>query len=194
MKKIKIILIIAICLICFGSGMMLVSKMEFSSKSELTTSGVLERVKAVSQLNTVEMYFNEIIDYSDSKYFNEMKLPFTTKSFIFTVKARVKAGVDLSQLKEKDIELEDGYIRIILPKPIVTSKEILEYKAYDEQDGLFNEVTNEDTLGALEEFNGRLEKQALESGILEKAQTNAETALKNVLMMAGFEEIEVAFK
>lgn len=169
----------------------LLLRQPFTNKTEFSASGVLEKVQTVSELNTVEMYFNEIIDFKNAKMFNDYEIPFTEKSFIFTVKAKVKAGIDLSVLKESDIVISENTVQITLPEPKITSKEILSYKAYDEKDGLFNEVTNEDTLKALDEFTQRLEQQAKESGIIKQAKERSVQTMEHLLMLMGFEKINV---
>lgn len=161
-----------------------------TSKAEIHSTGVLERIRGISELSTVEMYFHEILEFQDAKYFKELQIPFTKKSFIVTVKAKVKAGVDLSMLKEDDIEvMDDQTIRIRLPESHITSKEILEYKSYHEKDGLFNEVRNEDVFNALEQLKEDLESQAIEMKILEQAEKNAHRAIGQLLMGIGFEEV-----
>lgn len=169
----------------------LLLRQPFTNKTEFSASGVLEKVQTVSELNTVEMYFNEIIDFKNAKMFNDYEIPFTEKSFIFTVKAKVKAGIDLSVLKESDIVISENTVQITLPEPKITSKEILSYKAYDEKDGLFNEVTNEDTLKALDEFTQRLEQQAKDSGIIKQAKERSVQTMEHLLMLMGFEKINV---
>ena len=163
---------------------------KLQNKAQIHSSGVLERVKAISELNTVEMYFQDIIDYKDVKYFKNIELPFTKKSFIFSVKAKVKAGVDLGEMTEEDIQIMDkATVKIRLPKGKITSREILEYRAYDEKDGLFNEVRNEDTFKALEQFHKNLEEQAIEMKIIQKAEENGRLAITQLLMALGFENI-----
>lgn len=198
MKKtlITIVVILGIVVI-FGAGIIVdktLQNFKIESKTTYTSSAVLERVKAVSELNTVEMYFNDVIDYSDSKYFKEFKLPFTTKKVLFTAKARVKAGVDLSKLNVEDIQVNEGTIEIVLPRPTITSKEILESGVYDEQDGAFNKVTSEDTLKLLEEYTVQLDQKAMESGIMDKAETNTKIAVMSLLQLMEFKEIYITFK
>lgn len=159
----------------------------------MSNSSVLTKVQTISELNTIEMYFNEIIDYKGSIFLNKFEIPFTAKSFIFTVESKVKAGIDLSQLKKSDITIDDKKITLKLPKPSITSKEILTYKAYDERDGLFNEVTNEDTLHVLNEFTNKLGEKAISCGILDKAKVSATTTVKALLELMGFEEITITY-
>lgn len=162
----------------------------FKNQTSMNVSSVLEQIKPISELNTVEMYFHDIVDYEDAKYFREVELPFTRKKFIFTVKARVKAGINLHQLVTEDIEIVDKTtVKIKLPTAVITSKEILEYTSYDEKDSVFNGIKNEDTFAALEAFQKDLEQQAIEMGILEKAAENAKLSIGQLLKGVGYEEV-----
>lgn len=194
MKKIyKTMLLMLIVIIATISVTFFVTN-KFHEQELYSASGVLEQVKNISELNTVEMYFNEIIDFKNAKLFNNFQIPFTEKSFIFTVKSKVKAGVDLSSIDEGDIAISGKSLLIQLPNPTITSKEILSYKVYDEKNGLFNEVTTEDTLKALELFEKDMEEQALGSGIIEKSKENTEHIIRNLFLSYGFESIEIEWK
>ena len=194
MKKIyKTMLLMLIVIIATISVTFFVTN-KFHEQELYSASGVLEQVKNISELNTVEMYFNEIIDFKNAKLFNNFQIPFTEKSFIFTVKSKVKAGVDLSSIDEGDIAISGKSLLIQLPNPTITSKEILSYKVYDEKNGLFNEVTTEDTLKALELFEKDMEEQALSSGIIEKSKENTEHIIRNLFLSYGFESIELEWK
>ncbi len=194
MKKIyKTMLLMLIVILATISVTFFVAN-KFHEQEHYSASGVLEQVKDISELNTVEMYFNEIIDFKNAKLFNNFQIPFTEKSFIFTVKSKVKAGVDLSSIDEGDIAISGKSLLIQLPNPTITSKEILSYKVYDEKNGLFNEVTTEDTLKALELFEKDMEEQALGSGIIEKSKENTEHIIRNLFLSYGFESIEIEWK
>ncbi|WP_347354593.1 DUF4230 domain-containing protein [Acetoanaerobium noterae] len=194
MKKIyKTMLLMLIVILATISVTFFVTN-KFHEQELYSASGVLEQVKDISELNTVEMYFNEIIDFKNAKLFNNFQIPFTEKSFIFTVKSKVKAGVDLSGIDEGDIAISGKSLLIQLPNPTITSKEILSYKVYDEKNGLFNEVTTEDTLKALELFEKDMEEQALSSGIIEKSKENTEHIIRNLFLSYGFESIEIKWK
>lgn len=194
MKKIyKTMLLMLIVILATISVTFFVTN-KFHEQELYSASGVLEQVKDISELNTVEMYFNEIIDFKNAKLFNNFQIPFTEKSFIFTVKSKVKAGVDLSSIDEGDIAISGKSLIIKLPNPKITSKEILSYKVYDEKNGLFNEVTTEDTLKALELFEKDMEEQALSSGIIEKSKENTEHIIRNLFLSYGFESIELEWK
>lgn len=191
-SMIKISIIIAVA-IFVGVFTMNLFNIKLVRDSEIGVSGVLTEIKQISQLDTVEMYFNEILDYREAIKINDIQIPFTEKSFIFVVKAKVQSGIDLASLTEDDIQIVDKKITLNLDKAKITSKEILEYSAYDEKDGLFNRVNNDDTLKTLNEFRVRLDKQAIDSGILTKAEDNAKLVLSSILRLMGFEEIVINF-
>ena len=188
----QLVVIAVIAAVASVSTFLMTSRI--SEREAFSSSGVIERVRSISELNTVEMYFNEIIDFENAKFFNSFEIPFTQKSFIFTVKARVKAGIDLSSVKEEDVEIDGRRLVLRLDEPVITSGEILSYKAYDEKDGLFNEVTTEDTLKALELFEKDLRKQAAENGIIEKAKENAEQTIEGIFMMSGYEQVKINWR
>ena len=188
----QLVVIAVIAAVASVSTFLMTSRI--SERETFSSSGVIERVRSISELNTVEMYFNEIIDFENAKFFNSFEIPFTQKSLIFTVKARVKAGIDLSSIKEEDVEIDGKRLVLRLDEPVITSGEILSYKAYDEKDGLFNEVTTEDTLKALELFEKDLRKQAAENGIIEKAKENAEKTIEGLFMMSGYEQVKIDWR
>jgi hypothetical protein len=190
------IIIILVLGIVVGGGVFFASTngFNFAKEDKVDISAVLTEIKQISQINTTEMYFNEIVQFSEAISFVGFTVPFTEKKFIFTVKAKVQSGIDLSTLSEDDILIEDKKVTLTLDRAKITSKEVIEYKAYSEKDGLFNNVSTDDTLKQLNEFNARLEQQALESGILEKAEENAKIVLSGFLKLLKFEEIVINFK
>lgn len=192
-RKIKSIFYIGVTIAIILATVTLFTNFTLTSKKSMSNSSVLTKVKAISELNTVEMYFNEILDYKDSLFFNDFEIPFTAKSFIFTVESKVKAGIDLSQLSADDVTIDKKKITLKLPSPVVTSKEILVYKAFNEKNGLFNEVTNNDTLQVLNEFTDRLDEKAITSGILDKAKESATTTVTGLLEIMGFDEVTITY-
>lgn len=187
------VLIIVVVAVFVGVFTMNLFNIKLVRDSEIGVSGVLTEIKQIAQFDTVEMYFNEILDYREAIKINDIQIPFTEKSFIFVVKAKVQAGIDLASLSEEDVRIEDKKITLTLNKAKITSREITEYKAYDEKDGLFNRVNNEDTLKTLNEFRVRLEKQAIDLNILTNAEANAKVVLESILRLMGFEEIVINF-
>lgn len=194
MKKIKKYIYLIAVILLSVLAIYIFMNFKKSSDTEISSTAVLNQIRNISELNTVEMYFDEIVDFKNAKKFKGWTIPFTKKSFIFTADARVKAGLNLRKLTEEDIKINKKKITIILPQPSITSEEILNTKTYDEKEGIFNEITNEDTLKAIDTFKAHLKKQATDSGILEKARENARITIEKWLTFMGFKEIHIQFK
>ena len=79
----QLVVIAVIAAVASVSTFLMTSRI--SEREAFSSSGVIERVRSISELNTVEMYFNAIIDFKNAKFFNRFETPFTQKSFIFTV-------------------------------------------------------------------------------------------------------------
>jgi len=191
MKKNNYFLIVLLIIAVVLQGVWIYSLKNSEPDTQITYSSVLESVQTIGELNTLEMYFHDIVEYTENKKFRDIVIPFTTKSFIFTVEARVKAGVDLSNIDINDLIIEDKKIEVTLPEYSVTSVEFIDYNPYSENDALFNRIKNDDLFGALEDFSDEIKDKAIEIGILDKAKNSGKSFLYNLFENMGFEEIVI---
>lgn len=189
MKKNNYFLIIVLIIAVVIQGIWIYSLNNSEPDSQITYSSVLESVQSIGELNTLEMYFHDIVEYTENKKFRNIVIPLTTKSFIFTVEARVKAGVDLSKLDPNNFIIEENRVELTMPEYEVTSVEFIDYNPYSENDALFNRIKNDDLFGALENFSDEITIKAVDIGIIEKAKASGETFMYNFLSNLGFEEI-----
>ncbi len=189
MKKNNYFLIIILIIAVVIQGIWIYSLNNSEPESQITYSSVLESVQSIGELNTLEMYFHDIVEYTENKKFRNIVIPLTTKSFIFTVEARVKAGVDLSKLDPENFTIEENSIELTMPEYEVTSVEFIDYNPYSENDALFNRIKNDDLFSALENFSDEIVIKAIDIGIIEKAKDSGETFMYNFLSNLGFEEI-----
>jgi len=189
MKKNNYFLIIILIIAVVIQGIWIYSLNNSEPESLITYSSVLESVQSIGELNTLEMYFHDIVEYTENKKFRNIVIPLTTKSFIFTVEARVKAGVDLSKLDPNNFIIDENTIELTMPEYEVTSVEFIDYNPYSENDALFNRIKNDDLFSALENFSDEITVKAIEIGIIDKAKNSGETFMYNFLSNLGFEEI-----
>lgn len=131
---------------------------------------LLERVKKVAKLITVEGEFSNIHQYNDS-YWSDVS--FLRKKALIKVDARVSMGYDLKKA-QFEVDPENKVLRVRnLPSPEVLSIDHnLQY--YDIQEGMFNSFTEAElsSIGAVakrklrqEAMNGPLMDQAKEEGL-----------------------------
>ena len=97
---------------------------------------LLEKIKSVCKLITVEGDFAEIYHYEDTKN-HLMKMLSSKKKAILLINATAHVGVDLSKVKLEANAQRKEIVLTQFPAPGVLSVET-SVKYYDKKDGLFN--------------------------------------------------------
>jgi hypothetical protein len=128
---------------------------------------LLEYVKNVSKLVTVEGYFSEIYTESDTKDYYFFS---STKKALIKVKAKVSAGYDLSNMKI-DADQTTKTLRLTnIPEPNIIAIEP-EISYYDIANGVFNQFTNQDYTRLNKKAVDTIRVQALSSTFMNNVKT-----------------------
>ena len=139
---------------------------------------LLEKIRSVSKLVSVEGEFAEIYKYENTKE-RFLSLVSSKKKALIVINAKAMIGYDLKKVEiESDIETK----RIILtnfPQPEVLSIEP-ELEFYDIQNGMFNSFSPDDLTTLNNEAKNHILEKIPESGLMETAQKEA---LQAVLVM-----------
>ncbi len=153
-------------------------------KETIDRFAVVEAVRKVLKLATVETQISEVVTYRDVKpvlYFFSSE-----KNAILRVRGRVSAGIDLTS-KRLDIRIDERTRRVTARLPhasvlaIDPTIEIL-----DENSGWRNVVTREDRNLWLRWARGDLRRAALDSGILRQAEKNASELMSTLASAYGY--------
>lgn len=140
-------------------------------------------INDIAELATIEYMFTNAEEFTHSKdFYGLFKIPFTEKSFIIKWDGRIKAGIKVDEIV---IELDELAKKIVVTMP---SAEILSYETdhdsveiLDEQDNMFNPLTIEDKIQFDAATEESMKSRAIENGVLEKAQANAQTIIARLL-------------
>lgn len=153
---------------------------------------VLAQVQKLSQLTTVRYTVQRIVTLTEEKH------PVGSESIVLIVQARVEAGVDLSSLQAKDVNiLKDGSVRMTLPRARILNVAIdeKETRVWDRQKSWWAPWTSysldlekRSRLAGLESAKD----SAIQMGILGASQTNAETSVRALLQLAGVKAVTFA--
>ena len=185
MKK----LLIGLALILFfGTGVYLTKKYytwhEVQAKEQ--SQVLLEKVKSVYKLVTIEGHFSEVYDYED--YWGYDFSPFRKKALI-RVKAKVSVGYDLELMKIEALPEQQKIIITQLPEPAILSVDhTLDY--YDITQGTFNPFTKEDYNKMNAKAKEFIVQQAEKSDLVATAKQQSNQALEMMRFMvehAGWE-------
>ncbi len=156
---------------------------------------VIERIRAVSELVTVHYTVQKVVEGSrENPAWTgrvEKLLGISGQRVLLVAYGEVRAGLDLSQMEEDDIIIDGDQAVVVLPMAEILSSKLDNEKTYiyDYEKGIF---TPEDP-GLFDEVRQIAEKEiveaALEDGILDKAQTNAQAYLLLLIHSLGFREV-----
>lgn len=128
---------------------------------------LLEHVKNVTKLITVEGYFSEIYSEVDTK---DYYLFSSTKKVLLKIKAKVSAGYDLSNM-QITADAASKTLRISnIPEPTILSVEP-EISYYDIANGVFNQFTPEDYTRLNKKAIDTIRTQALRSNFMTTVKT-----------------------
>jgi hypothetical protein len=147
-------------------------------KAEQQSVILLEKIRNVSKLITIESDFTEIMHHQDSKNLL-LNLFKSDKKAIVLANSKVMVGFDMKQIRIKP-EPENRTIKLIhFPQPQVLSIETnLEY--YDISNGLFNKFDAADLTKINKKVKENIELKIPQSGILNTAQEKALDTIKMI--------------
>ena len=147
---------------------------------EITThqsTVLLEKMKSVCKLISVEGDFAEIYKYENVKDF--MSLLSSKKKALIVIKAKAHIGYDLSKLMMHSDEERKLIVLDNFPQPEILSIEP-ELEFYDIKSGFFNFFVPEDLTKLNAEAKKHIREKIPESGLMDSARKEA---LQTVLIM-----------
>ena len=184
---IKIVSLIIIIVILCGGGFLLyrnfANNLSDTIKHETANSVeiVREKLQETAELNTGSYLCTDVLTRADSRKFKDWKIPFTEKSFIVSYDGVVKAGIkDLTKAK---ITESGNTIIVRLPEVEITETSIDNdsFEKLDESNNIFNPISIEDLNEAQKELKEKMVDRAIEKGVLDIAESNAETIIAGML-------------
>lgn len=188
-NKNKILLILTAIVI-----LAIVIDTSFVKHNEKNSTFIIEKVSKICELSTTTYRYSNIISFKENKKFQDIKIPFTQKSFLIKYEGIIKAGIDIKKIKI--IKNNKQSIRIRLNKSKITQHFIDEKKiyVYDEKTSLFNKLMIKDVLNEISNEKEQVEKNLIEEGFLEEANKNAKIFLESFLKDLGYKNIEINFE
>lgn len=151
---------------------------------------VVESVRDVAKLTTVEMVEYTTVEKGND--FGWLNWARGDRIFLFAV-ARIGGGVDMDRMTTSNFEVNEdtGSVTVELPPAeiIFVEVDIDATQVYDRDTGLFTKGDSQLESDARQVAEEILVKAALEHGILEKAQSNAEATITSLLTGVGYTDV-----
>ncbi len=148
-------------------------------KSTENATVLLEKIKAVTKLITVEGYLSEIYDYQDYYGYD---LPGFRKKALLRIKAKVSVGYDLEGMKitsfpeRKTIEISE----LTFPELLSLEHE-LDY--YDIQEGVFNNFSTDDYNKLNANAKDYIRQKAQESELFDRARLQRNNVFEMIQLL-----------
>ena len=167
-------------------------------KQEPTTDGATTKLKFenIGELATQSAYTTEVQVIDDSQKLFGIEVPFTQSKQIYSYNVNIKAGYDFTKVTY-DVNEEAKTITVSLPEVQTLSKELDtdSFKVYHEQSSAFTHIDLETQNKATSEMCERAEQDAIDNGLYENAEKNAELVLKGFFSSAyDLDEYTLEFK
>lgn len=154
-------------------------KWKVSEKQTVKQSEILiQKIKSVCNLISVEGEFAEIYQYEDQKK-HFLKFLTSKKKAVLLIKAKAHIGYDLTQIKLESKKDSKEIILTQFPEPKILSVET-DVKYYDKKDGIFNKFKAEDLTELNKEAKDFIIDKIPESGLLNSAKKEA---LDSIIMI-----------
>lgn len=141
---------------------------------------VEDGLRNMGTLITQEYYFEQVETYSKSK-----KIAWifdSTSEIAYSYKGTVTAGIDFTGIElEKDEE--NKTVKVTIPPSEIQNTDIdtSSFKVFSEKESLWNPIKLEDYNLSLQEFEKKAEQNALDNGILERSDEQAELLIKGFI-------------
>ena len=149
---------------------------------EIALEIINSELKDIGELATTEYVFTDAAVFTDSKDIAKWNwnIPGTQKSFITKWDGKIKAGIQIDKIKI-DIDEVNYRILITLPTAEILSYETFNVEMLDEKNNIFNPISIEDKNQQDEKTKKEMIDRAIENGLLDLAQKNAEGIIASLL-------------
>lgn len=193
-KKIKISLILLAFIILGIVLYFSIYKYKNNQNIYKDTTKVINTINQVLDINTVKYNYSNVITVKKDKSINEIKIPFTEKSFVVKYDGIINAGVRPENIKVlkndgKDISIE------------VKKCEILDhyiddenFYIYDIKNSIFNKLNVQEVIDDVNKYKKDYEKKLIQEGFMDEVKNNTKSSIENILKNIGYKNIEILFK
>lgn len=161
------------------------------------TASILTAVRDLATLEAASFHMERVIDLRDTQ--RHMFGLFESQDAVLLVAAAdVVAGVDLSTMRDGDIRFdrERRSAQVMLPPPVVLSARLDNERTYVHKRSTDALAVRAETLEtrARIEAERTLRDAAIESGLLQRARSNAARTVKTLVESLGYDYVEVTFR
>ena len=157
------------------------------------TAAVVEQVRRMGELSSAGFYEELVLTDKDDSYLGELRRVDGIRriagsgDFVIICKGRVRAGFDLTKMKQSDFYASGDTLRVTLP-PVAVLDVIINPTDYEHFSG---HRTHEETVGIILQAKQRLRADAVQAGVLDQAEASGVASLQRLFSSLGYKEVEI---
>ncbi|MBI2757532.1 MAG: DUF4230 domain-containing protein [Chloroflexi bacterium] len=145
----------------------------------------INQIQALARLETIEYSVQQVVEVDDKQ--GTFAFLYGTKMLI-QVKGKVIAGIDMQKLQPGDMQLQNSVLYVKLPpaEVFITALDESKTQIWNIQNGIFTRPDPNLVIDGLQGAQDKILQAALEDGILDQAQKNAEAYLTKFFAALGY--------
>ena len=149
-------------------------------------------LRDMGELATTSYTISKIVKANDNKTWYKIG----DRKILISCKATLKAGIDLTQLTDKDVVVSGETVKIYLPEPHLINLNILpqDIKVEHEDISLFRQsFSNADRDALLGQAEAQIKASVTDLGIIKTSEEHTRIFLTKFLQNAGFRDVQIIF-
>jgi hypothetical protein len=152
---------------------------------------VVQKIQQLQRLETVVYTMDKVEEGSRENAYLPNFL--AGDKLLLVVHGQTTAGIDLSQIKPSDIQIDGRAVRVRLPHPQVfsTTLDNSKTRVYSRDTGLLVGADPNLESEVRSKAQQDLQQAALDDGILDNARKNAAATVTTMLLGLGFETVQI---
>lgn len=154
-----------------------------------TDAIVVQKLLKCSKLTVFTVLYTDVVALKKSKVLG------LSKSYsIYKYFAEIEGGIENMGDCKFVIDRENQEIYVQLPEPQVIRHNIKKYEKFDEKDGIFCKISNEEILQEAENRKKAAEQKFIEYGFFEQVKNRAEEVISQMLDSLGYGSYDIFFQ
>jgi hypothetical protein len=193
MSKRRVLALVLVMFVVLGVGALfgfLVQRLLSRPDQRIyNTATILQEVQTLSQLVTVKYVIEKVVILDDPPQNTLRQLLWDNTRVILVAHGVVKAGIDLSKMQPKDIEVSGKKVKVRLPQPEVTDAYLDEQqtKVLERNTSFLRDFNKDLEHVARQQAVDDIRRAARTSGIFKDADERARAQLKSLFQQLGLE-------
>ena len=193
-KKFKKVPVLLFFFIILASGALFIFNELKKESTYKDSTKIMDTLSQVLDISTVKYNYSNIVEIKKDKSINNIKIPFTEKTFIIKYNGVINGGV-----KPEDIEIinnNEDEICIEINKCQILDHYIDDENiyVYDIKNSIFNKLETQEVLDDISSIKNDYENKVINEGFLEEVKENTKVSLENILNEIGYSIVTISFK